>query len=429
MNPTLAVISGFLGAGKTTLSTNLISYLWEKDMNAALVTNDQSSGLVDSEIASAGGVNVKEISGGCFCCRCDEFALALDEIVALRESDIIIAEAVGSCTDLVATVVEPLRVDLQKPYRVLPVVVVVDPDRAEVVLMEPGSAVPAVGDRSEGDSRSGGIPAAVHETRSGNLLAVDGSFDQALRAVGTAAGMPVLLGSLDSQIRLHDDVTYIFLKQMEEAQVILVNKADAVEPTRMARIVSAIEARCPEADVMGFSAQSTADIARLWEYLQATEARHRPIQEIDYARYAKGEAMLGWLNAECRVSGGVSMDALSDAIGEAVYRRQVERGVEIAHLKVSVVELVGEGKGTGISVVQCVSSAAGPIAVRRCATVVPVARVLINLRAQGAAEDLTEDVQAAVASVTKRLGVKVEVVRLDSFAPGAPNPPYQRRQG
>ena len=77
--PILAVISGFLGAGKTTLSTNLIAYLWERDVNAALITNDQSSGLVDSEIASAGGVNVKEISGGCFCCRCDEFALALDE--------------------------------------------------------------------------------------------------------------------------------------------------------------------------------------------------------------------------------------------------------------------------------------------------------------------------------------------------------------
>ena len=247
--PILAVISGFLGAGKTTLSTNLIAHLWERDVNAALITNDQSSGLVDSELASAGGVNVKEISGGCFCCRCDEFALALDEIIALRQADIIIAEAVGSCTDLVATVVEPLRIDLMRPYRVLPMIVVVDPVRAEAVLYD--SQLPIA------DSR------------------------------GTAL--------------LHDDVTYIFLKQLEEAQVILVNKADEMDPDRMEAITAVVAARFPEADVRGFSAKHAGDIERLWEYLQATESRHRPIQEIDYARYAKGEAMLGWLNAECRL--------------------------------------------------------------------------------------------------------------------------------
>jgi G3E family GTPase len=200
--PILAVISGFLGAGKTTLSTNLIAHLWEKDVNAALITNDQSSGLVDSEIAAAGGLNVKEISGGCFCCRCDEFALALDEIIALRQADIVIAEAVGSCTDLVATVVEPLRIDLQKPYRVLPMVVVVDPDRAEAVLC---------------DSK-----------------------------------LPIADANGTNEPLLHDDVTYIFLKQLEEAQVILVNKADALEPRRLEAIIAAVPGRFPEAHGRGF---------------------------------------------------------------------------------------------------------------------------------------------------------------------------------
>lgn len=377
--PTLAVISGFLGAGKTTLCTNLIGYLWDKDINAALITNDQSTGLVDTEIAAAGGVNVKEISGGCFCCRCDEFALALDEIVALRESEIIIAEAVGSCTDLVATVVEPLRVDLQRPYRVLPVTVVVDPARAEAVLL----------------------------------------------------GMRV--GELGEA--LHEDVKYIFLKQLEEAQFILINKADGVAVERMDALVEAMEARFPEARVLRFSAQRAEDIRDFWALLQATESRHRPIQEIDYERYARGEAFLGWLNAECRVESlgqglPATMDDLSDALGQEVHRRQVGRGVEIAHLKVSVVD-AGDGVPSGgereLSVVQCVSSAAVPVPVRRCGNVVANGRVLINLRAQAEAAALEEDVRAAVAAVAERWEMKAEVVRLDSFAPGAPNPPYQRR--
>ena len=61
------------------------------------------------------------------------------------------------------------------------------------------------------------------------------------------------------------------------------------------------------------------------------------------------------------------MDALSDALGAEVHGRQVSGGVEIAHLKVSVVEASSVGE-CALSVVQCVSSGAGPQAVRRSAT-------------------------------------------------------------
>ena len=373
--PSLLIIGGFLGAGKTTVSTNLVAMLWDAGKEAALVTNDQSEGLVDTEIAAAGGIAVKEIAGGCFCCQCHQFALALDEITALRQCEIIIAEAVGSCTDLVATVVEPLRVDLQKPYKVLPMTIVVDPQRAEAALL--------------GDGANGAT--------------------------------------------LHDDVTYIFLKQLEEAQVILVNKEDSIPRERMEAIVAAIAARFHEAEVMRFSAKSPVSIAKLWEYLQTSGARHRPIQEIDYERYAKGEAFLGWLNAECRMeagNGGIPMDEVSAAVGEEIRRRQIERAIEIAHLKVSVVDALGgvvNGGGRELSVVQCVSSAAPLDRVRSSSTTVFQGRVLINLRAQADPGLLEGDVRAAVDAVAQRWNVRMTIVRLDSFAPSAPNPPFQRR--
>ena len=40
----------------------------------------------------------------------------------------------------VATVVKPLRVDLQKPYQVLPMTIVVDPVRAEAALLGNGTS-------------------------------------------------------------------------------------------------------------------------------------------------------------------------------------------------------------------------------------------------------------------------------------------------
>lgn len=184
---------------------------------------------------------------------------------------------------------------------------------------------------------------------------------------------------------------------------------------------------------MRFSAKSPASIAKLWEYLETTEARHRPIQSIDYDRYAKGEAFLGWLNAECRIDAAThprAMDELSGAIGGEIRGRQIERGIEIAHLKVSVVDALGKvatGGERELSVVQCVSSSAPLDRVLNSSTAISEGRVLINLRAQADADVLEKDVREAVATVAQRLNLQAEIVRLDSFVPAPPNPPYQRR--
>ena len=49
-----------------------------------------------------------EVSGGCFCCGYDDFAARLAELRDGAQPDVIFAESVGSCADIVATVVRPL---------------------------------------------------------------------------------------------------------------------------------------------------------------------------------------------------------------------------------------------------------------------------------------------------------------------------------
>jgi hypothetical protein len=73
----------------------------------AIITNDQGRALVDTALCQRDGGEVREIVGGCFCCRYDELEAAL---VGAAESGatVVIAEAVGSCTDLDATVLSPL---------------------------------------------------------------------------------------------------------------------------------------------------------------------------------------------------------------------------------------------------------------------------------------------------------------------------------
>lgn len=73
------------------------------------------------------------------------------------------------------------------------------------------------------------------------------------------------------------------------------------------------------------------------------------------------------------------------------------------------------------------SSSAALDRVRRSGNAVKVARVLVNLRAQADAGALEREVRAGLEAVAARLDVEMAVVRLDSFAPSAPNPPFQRR--
>src|SRR5438552_16925102 len=103
------MIGGFLGAGKTTAVAKLAERLTDQGRRVGLITNDQGSGLVDTAMLRSRGFATEEIPGGCFCCRSNTLVDAANKLSASARPDVFIAEPVGSCTDLVATVPVPLR--------------------------------------------------------------------------------------------------------------------------------------------------------------------------------------------------------------------------------------------------------------------------------------------------------------------------------
>src|SRR5438128_10982592 len=103
------LIGGFLGAGKTTTMARLARFYRNRGQQVALVTNDQAADLVDTTSLRAQGFPVEEIAGACFCCRFDDLVDRVGRLETARRPDVILAEPVGSCTDLVATVVQPLK--------------------------------------------------------------------------------------------------------------------------------------------------------------------------------------------------------------------------------------------------------------------------------------------------------------------------------
>ena len=124
------MIGGFLGAGKTTGVLQLARLLNQQNLRVGLITNDQSHGLVDTSLLSSHGFPVEEITGGCFCCKFNSLANASARLSKNQQPDVFIAEPVGSCTDLKATVDYPLRRMYGDNYRIAPLSVMVDPIRA-----------------------------------------------------------------------------------------------------------------------------------------------------------------------------------------------------------------------------------------------------------------------------------------------------------
>ena len=68
--------------------------------------------------------------GGCFCCLFSEMVEAAERLRA-HSAEVIFAEAVGSCTDISATTLQPLKLYHKDRFRLAPYTVLVDPARAE----------------------------------------------------------------------------------------------------------------------------------------------------------------------------------------------------------------------------------------------------------------------------------------------------------
>src|SRR6266481_1769868 len=128
------MIGGFLGAGKTTAILKLARHLTSRGLRVGLITKDQSIGLVDTAVLRNDAFPVEEITGGCFCCKFNSLVEASEKLASQTAPDVFIAEPVGSCTDLKATVDYPLRRLYGDAYSLAPLSVLVDPIRALRIL-------------------------------------------------------------------------------------------------------------------------------------------------------------------------------------------------------------------------------------------------------------------------------------------------------
>ena len=342
------MIGGFLGAGKTTTIGKYARYLRDAGHRVGLITNDQGMGLVDSALGRAGDFPVEEIAGGCFCCRFGtllEAARTLADVPPEKRPTVFLAEPVGSCTDLVATVSLPLQKIYGDHYRVSPLSVMVDPARA-------------------------------------------------MRALGRDPD-----GKTFSQ-----NVIYIYNKQLEEAEHIVINKTDTLSEETLATLRDALASEYPHAKIHAVSARQGTGLDPWFDELLTSEIDLPRLLDIDYDRYGEGEALLGWLNRTVEITspsddefdGNSLLEALAGALRDSLGTS----GYEVAHLKMTLTPL---GDPFAIAAVNLTRSDSEPELSHHLGDLLDdTAELLLNIRAEAPPEALDAAVEEALKNRPQR---------------------------
>jgi hypothetical protein len=312
------------------------------------------------------GFATEEIPGGCFCCRFNSLTEAAASLTEATRPDIIIAEPVGSCTDLVATVTYPLRRIYGGSYHIAPLTVLVDPVRAQ-------------------------------------------------RVLGLAGG-----GNFSSK------VVYIYRKQLEEADLIVISKCELLPPDQLEALKQALQAGFPAAEVMALSVREGVGLEPWFDRVATGEQTPRATMPVDYDLYADGEALLGWFNATVAVTAPdefETADLLQDLCA-GVQRRLAAIPAEVAHLKMTYSP--DESIGGDVAVVNLVRSDFVPELGISLDEPSASGQLIINLRAEADPDRLAEAVREALKETAASYpGLTLATEHHEHFRPGRPTPTHR----
>ena len=360
-NPRFIMIGGFLGAGKTTTIGLLARHYQAAGKRVAIVTNDQATDLVDTNLLRSQGFEVGEVAGSCFCCNFNELTATMERLSADERPEVLLAEPVGSCTDLVATVIRPLQQIYSQPFDVAPYGVIIKPSHGMKILRRTG--------------KGGFSPQAE----------------------------------------------YIFRKQIEEADFVILNRIDELTEADINELSDLLQTSFPGMPVLRLSALNEQGFEGLCDYLEQEGLFGQKLMEVDYDVYAEGEAELGWLNAQVSVTSvqPFVMDRFLMRIVERMNEVLIDQSAEVAHLKA-----IGMSDGH-FAVVNLISSSTPPKLSIGSGAVAHRADVVVNARVAIDPETLTQSVTDCLAAVAAELDVEATVNTLQSFRPGRPVPTHR----
>jgi G3E family GTPase len=351
----LHVLNGFLGSGKTTAVQLACLDLSKKNIKASVITNDQGMKLVDSVFFKKQNIPVRQVVNGCFCCNYNKLESSIQSLLEANQPDVIFAETVGSCADIVATVIKPLlqfHADAQVTFSVF------------------------------ADARM----------------------------------LHFLLKK--KQNLFEENIVYIFFKQLEEAEIIIINKIDLIGVEQLNELKQTLQEKYAGKILLYQNSMNEESVAQWMEVLENYKASNTlQSLEIDYDVYGAGEASLAWLDQELKIF-SAEHNALQETVGliNNIYKKIREHNYPIGHLKFIL------NDETKISF----TSATDPeISIDVTNKKAYSCTLLINARIQTDPETLAQLISDAIKEAEIKSGSKIVTQSISSFKPGFPKPEYR----
>ena len=279
------IVSGFLGAGKTTSMIAMARSINRRYGKAAIIANDLGAkNLVDADYTRTADIDINEITGDCICYVTEDLVSHIDRLAAAG-ADVVMSDIPGSGIGALDHVYIKLKEEYPGTYDLLPFVCVVDPERLRMILPE------------------------------------------------------------RAEINLPEEMRFMLDAQMAESDLIVLNKTDLMTSEEIAADVDFIKTAYPDIPVMTMSARTGEGVDAVVDYLMTHEAPavHR---EIGYGsdEFNRAEAQMCWYNrrffAQERDEKNIDFNQVVDDFIEAIRDRLIEAKRNVPHLKLFA---AGEG--------------------------------------------------------------------------------------
>lgn len=271
------VVSGFLGAGKTTTMIALAEHMNKTFGETAIIANDLGANLVDTNLTQTSGCTVAEIASGCICYQMDN---TVDQIRRLRDKDgavFVMSDIPGCGVGALDHVYHRLATDNADEFTLSPFTVVVDPERLRMIMPE------------------------------------------------------------RADINLPEELVYLLKLQLEEADLVVLNKADLLAPEDVERYVDFLHAACPDIPVLVISALQRTGIEELAEFITTHESALKNFSVRNNQEFADAEAKLTWYNRRLYLKtndgGKIDCNAVVDDLIESIRMGLIEKKRNVPHLK------------------------------------------------------------------------------------------------
>ena len=349
------VVSGFLGAGKTTSMIAFSRAINEKYGKSAIIANDLGAkNLVDADYTATTDLSITEIAGDCICDQTENLVDKLNRLAA-GGADVIMSDIPGCGIGALDHVYLKLKDQYPGEFDLMPFTCVVDPERLRMILPE--------------------------------------------RAT----------------INLPEEMRFLLDAQMAEADLIVLNKIDMLSEEEIAADVEFIRTAYPDTPIMAMSAKTGEGAGAVVDYLMshAAAAEHR---EIGYGspEFIAAEEKMCWYNrrffAKRTDNANIDFNEVVDDFMEAIRDGLIEAKRNVPHLK-----LFAAGEGEDFVKASLVGVDYDIDYERKLEHDYTAMSIVVNARAVCESETMAAIVDEALAAIGEKHGLACHVLFTECF--------------